>query len=257
MLALVAEAWNNKCTMTERPYDDRAESFLQVGDVVCEVATRHCHIDVDDVTHERWRQLMALLREVDTLHDDRGVEADDIIAQLESFDEFADRYPDLTAEKLGGQTHQKLLRRTRQLLKIGAHVASTKSVQRFVALRVNEGRHTAGLLHDSATHETASQPAFEHSFLPAMQSLGIAASTIDSILDARMDARDKKISVVPTAEYYAKLGGATLKHMMPGMAAILNPRIMYEFAVMSKTRLQNRLKHRNSNTTSLRIFRDV
>ena len=240
--------------MTTETYDDRAESFFSVGDVTYEVATKHCGLKVDELTHERWRQLLGLLREVDTMHDDLGVEADEVIDRLELFEDFAERYPELTPDKLG-QAHDKLLRRTRQLLKLGAYVSSADSVERFVALRVNEARHTANLLEDSATPETVNQPEFYDSFLPAMQSLGIAASTIDSMLDGRMDLRDGKMSLRPNAEYYAKLGGATLHHMGPGLRSLMSPKIMYEFARMSKMRLDNRLQNRNSRTTSLRIFR--
>lgn len=240
--------------MTTETYDDRAESFFRVGDVTYEVATKHCGLRVDELTHERWRQLLGLLREVDTMHDDLDIPADEVLSRLESFEDFSERYPDLTPDQLG-PAHGKLLSRTRQLLKLGAYVSSVDSVDRFVALRVNEARHTANLLEDSATTEVTEQPEFHSRFLPAMQSLGIAASTIDSMLDARMDVGDGKLSLRPDFEYYAKLGGATLHHMGPGLRSLINPRIMLEFSHMSKMRLDNRLKNRSSQTTSLRIFR--
>lgn len=242
--------------MSEQLYDDRAESFLHVGDVAYQIATKYCRVEVDEVTHRRWRELLGLLREVDTMHDDLGMTAPEVIEQLGTFDEFAERYPELAPDRIGEETHQRLIGRTQQLLKIGRYISTADSVNRFVALRVNEGRHTANLLSDSATPKTRRQERFTTSFLPTIQSLGICASTIDSMIDGRMDRRDQKIAVDLTKEYYGKLGGATLRHLFPGMMAPLHPRVLYEFGVMSKNRLKNRLTHPQSETTSLRIFQD-
>ena len=235
--------------------DDRAESFLQVGDVARKVAERHSNVDVDAVTHERWRQLMGLLREVDTLVDDTDTTKEQAVTMLDDFALFADRYPALTPALLGEDTHEKLLARTRQLLKIGEFVASATSVDRFVKLRINEGRQTANLLSDSATPYVLQQPAFYDSFLPTMQALGVAASTIDSITDARVDYRSQKLTLTPNSRYYTQLIKATAEYAPRGVMALLHPVIMKEFAFMSTVRLRNRMRHGMTESSSFNNFR--
>ncbi|MDB5167780.1 MAG: hypothetical protein JWO55_38 [Candidatus Saccharibacteria bacterium] len=123
--------------------DDRADSFLQVGDVAWYIAQRHSHVSVDDVTHDRWRQLMALLREFDTLVDDTSITNDEAMQRLRHFSEFDERYPALSPKILGSETSEALLYRTEKLLKLGQFIARAETPERFVKLRVNEGIQTA------------------------------------------------------------------------------------------------------------------
>ena len=234
--------------------DDRADSFLQVGDVAKKVAECHSNVDVDELTHERWRQLMGLLREVDTLVDDTSATKEQVMVMLNDFTPFSERYPALTPESLGENTHEKLLVRTQHLLTLGEFVAHATSVERFVKLRVNEGRQTANLLEDSATPYVLEQPAFYDSFLPAMQALGVTASTIDSITDARADYRNHKIALTPGLEYYRQLTKATIEYSPGSISALMHPAIMKEFAVMSIVRLRNRMRHGVTDSSSLHNF---
>ena len=237
-----------------RAVDDRADSFLQVGDVAKRVAESHSNISIDGVTHERWRQLMGLLREVDTLVDDTSTTKEQVLLMLSDFTPFSDRYPALAPEVLGENIHKKLLGRTQHLLRLGEFVANATSVERFVKLRISEGRQTANLLEDSATSYVLEQPDFYASFLPAMQSLGVAASTIDSITDARADYRNHKIALTPSSKYYGQLAKVTMEYAPRSIDALLHPAIMKEFAVMSMVRLRNRIRHGMTDSSSLNNF---
>lgn len=184
--------------MTERSdyiFDDRAESFLQVGEVAAHVAERHAGVTLDTATHERWRQLMALLREVDTLADDDKMPADELMVALRDFSIFGERYPALSPDTIGAEKHAALLGRTQRLLHLSELVSRESSVKRFTALRVAEGRETANLLQDSASETVVSQPGFAERFMPAIRSLGVTATLIDSILDAHVDKRTGKIAI--------------------------------------------------------------
>lgn len=236
------------------PIDDRAESFLQVGDVAWYIAEKHSQVSVDEVTHARWRQLMALLREFDTLVDDTPITDDTALERLRDFSEFKERYPALSPDALGQERSDALLQRTKKLLKLGHFVARAETSDRFVKLRINEGRQTANLLEDSATDYVKRQPNFTEKFLPAMQSLGIVACTIDSITDARQDYRMGKIVIQPDKDFYRPLIGASIFHAKLGGLALLHPSVMGQFAEMSVTRLRNRIAHGRTDSSSLNNF---
>lgn len=237
-----------------QPLDDRADSFLQVGDVAYHVAETHAGVLVDETTHERWRQLMALLREFDTLVDDTAISQEEALARLHDFTEFEARYQALRPEELGGETFGRLYRRTERVLKLGHFVAAADTPERFVALRVNEGRQTANLLQDSATDYVSSQENFSTRFLPAIRSLGATACTLDSITDARQDYLSGKINITPDAKYYRQLAGASLAHAAPGTRALLHRPVMRQFVIMSAARLRNRITNGVSPSSSLHNF---
>ncbi len=246
--------WHNYPMEMSQPIDDRAESFLQVGDVAWYIAEKHSHVSVDDVTHERWRQLMALLREFDTLVDDTSITNDKALQRLRDFTEFKERYPALSPDSLGSERSEALLWRTRRLLKLGQFIAQAETPERFVKLRINEGVQTANMLDDSATDYVKRQPNFTQRFLPVMRSLGTVACTIDSITDARQDYRTGKIAIRPDGDYYRPLVGASIAHAKLGAQALLHPSVMRQFAEMSMTRLRNRIAHGRTDSSSLNNF---
>ncbi len=55
---------------------------------------------VDDLTTQRWRELLGLLREFDTLVDDTHIDTEEALAQLKDFDFFRNTYPRLSPEQL-------------------------------------------------------------------------------------------------------------------------------------------------------------
>ena len=233
------------------PIDDRAESFLQVGDVAWHIAEKHSNVSVDDVTHQRWRQLMGLLREFDTLVDDTPITDADALNRLRDFSEFESRYPALSPAELGPELFEALLQRTQRLLKLGHFVAQSETPDRFVKLRLNEGIQTANLLGDSATDCVKEQPNFNDKFLPTMRSLASVACTLDSITDAREDYRRGKIKIQPNGNYFKPLIGASVTHAQLGARALLHPAVMWQFAEMSVIRLRNRIVHGKTDSSSL------
>jgi hypothetical protein len=62
-----------------------------IGDIIATIAHNH-GIDVDAQTNERWRDVLSLLREFDTLADDSGISHHDALQELASFDRFAEHY---------------------------------------------------------------------------------------------------------------------------------------------------------------------
>ena len=64
--------------------DDRSDSFRMIGDIIATIAHNH-GIDVDAQTNERWRDVLSLLREFDTLADDSGISHHDALQELASF----------------------------------------------------------------------------------------------------------------------------------------------------------------------------
>lgn len=238
----------------ENAIDDRAESFLQVGTVAKVIAEKHCDISIDDQTHNRWAQLMGLLREADTLADDTDVSSEEVLERLGDFSEFEDRYPALTNEAIGEDVREQLLTRTARVLRLGKQVARAISMDRFIALRIVEGREVTSYLEDAATPEVLAQTEFQDSFMPTMRSMAITANLLDSFTDGVMDYRQGKIARKPDGEYHRALLSAIPVQAKLASRALLHLPVMQEFAVMSGHRLVNRIKHRTSPTSSLAIF---
>lgn len=233
-------------------FDDRAESFFRVGEVAARIARVHAGVDIDDETRERWRQLMALLREIDTLADDEGVDRETIMSALEDFSPFAPYYAALIPQN--DDRHARLLARTEKIFTLGDVIACETSPMRFAALRIAEGRETANLLDDSASDYVRNQSQFRETFMPTMHSLAISATLLDSILDARADKVAGKISIATDAEYYKSLACGLLRHSRLGAVALLHGSVMSEFGAMSMDRMRNRIKHGARRYSSLHLF---
>jgi hypothetical protein len=236
-----------------RPIDDRAESFRQIGDVAKVIAERHCGVAIDTLTHRRWQETMAVLREVDTYADDYASSDDDVLRLLNQ-GALDDRYPLLSEENLGQETKHRMLDRTERILKIGRAVKNATSVDDFISLRVQEGSETALYLSDTATNFVYNQAAFTRTFEPTLRSMAVTANLLDSITDGRMDHGENKMTLEPNREYYRRLAGATYREAGLGSRALLHLPVMQEFATMSWRRLRNRMTVGRSATSSMNIF---
>jgi hypothetical protein len=102
-----------------QPLDDRAGAYRKSGDMVAAIARRHNHLDIDDTTQERWRQLMGLMREVDTWADDTDATHEEVLLGLMDFGLFQERYPALAPGELTFESHLAMLTRARRILKVG------------------------------------------------------------------------------------------------------------------------------------------
>ena len=227
----------------DKPIDDRAEAYRKSGDLVAAIARSHNHLDVDELTVERWRQLMGLMREVDTWADDTDATREDVLMGLIDFSIFKDRYPALAPGQLKIETHLSLLKRADRILKVGEFASRELSVRRFVALRVIEARETVNMLGDVATPHVAEQPGFDEEFMPVVRALGEAATLWDSLIDGRQDVRAGKQVLEPGAEYHSALTGAMLRRVKLGGAALLHFAPYVHLGAKAGERVVNRVKN--------------
>ena len=224
-------------------WDDRAPAYLKSGDLAVAIARQHHSIDIDTTTHQRWRQLMGLMREIDTWADDTDVSPEEVCAGLEAFDDFKELYPELSPEKLGLDAQHALLQRTAKILQLGTYIAETNSVERFVALRIAEARESVNLFEDTATQHVIEQPQFSSEFMPTLRSLGEAATLWDSLIDGRYDTRVGKQLLTPSSEYYVKITTAMLQRTKLGGAALLHAGPLLQVGIKGGLRVLNRIDH--------------
>lgn len=247
LLMLVAFSLSNYAeSMTEKKqyvWDDRAPAYLKSGDLAVAIARQHHGIDIDATTHQRWRQLMGLMREIDTWVDDTDVSSQEVYEGLRGFDDFKELYPELAPDSLGLDAQHALLQRTAKILQLGTYIAQTDSVERFVALRIAEARESVNLFEDTATQHVAEQPQFTSEFMPTLRSLGEAATLWDSLIDGRHDTRIGKQLLTPSQEYYAKVTAAMLQRAKLGGAALLHRGPLLQVGIKGGLRVLNRIDH--------------
>lgn len=235
-------------------WDDRAPAYLKSGDLAAAIAKQHHGLDIDPTTHQRWRQLMALMREVDTWADDTDVSPEDVYAGLESFDDFKELYPALAPDSLGTEAQHDLLRRTEKILKLGNYIADTTSVTRFIALRIAEARESVNLFEDTATAHVKEQPRFASDFMPTLRSLGEAATLWDSVIDGSRDTKMGKQALGLSPEYYIKTTGAMLMRGKLGGKALLHTGPFLHLGIKGGLRVVNRIKHGVPDYSNMRLF---
>jgi hypothetical protein len=226
-----------------QPLDDRAGAYRRSGNMIAAIARRHNHLDIDEQTEERWRQLMGLMREVDTWADDTDATRDDVLSGLINSEMFRDRYPDLAPGELSVEAHLALLRRTNHILRVGELASREVSPRRFMVFRIIEARETVNMFGDTATAHVAEQPGFREEFLPTPRALGEAATLWDSLIDGRQDVRAGKQVLRPNPEYYARLTGAMLRRVKLGGAALLHFEPNKHIAAKVGERVTNRVKN--------------
>lgn len=224
-------------------WDDRAPAYLKSGDLAVAIARQHHGLDIDTTTHQRWRQLMGLMREIDTWADDTDVSAQEVYAGLEDFDDFKELYPELAPNRLGPDAQHALLRRTAKILQLGTYIAETNSVERFVALRIAEARESVNLFEDTATQHVTEQPQFASEFMPTLRSLGEAATLWDSLIDGKLDTRTGKQILTPSPEYYTKITTSMLQRAKLGGTALLHTGPLLQLGIKGGLRVLNRLDH--------------
>lgn len=235
-------------------WDDRAPAYLKSGDLAVAIAKQHHDLDIDATTHERWRQLMALLREVDTWADDTNVTSEEVHAGLESFDDFKDLYPALAPENLDAEARDRLLRRTDKILKLGHYIAHTDSLTRFITLRIAEARESVNLFEDTATPHVSEQPRFKSEFMPTLRSLGQAATLWDSVIDGWRDSKTGKQILEPNLNYYIRTTGAVLQQGKPAGKALMHTGPFIHIGIKGALRVVNRIQHGIPEYSTVRLF---
>jgi hypothetical protein len=236
------------------PFDDRAEAYTKSGDMVVAIARTHAGVDVDEETHARWRQMMGLMREVDTWADDTDATTFDVVEGLATFELFRERYPDLAPEKMDPSMHEALALRTIRILKLGQSVAQAETPKRYVALRIAEAREAVNLFDDTASPYVHEQSAFDQRLMPTLRALGETATLWDSIIDGKKDVRTGKQVVEPSPEYYARLTSAMLVRAARGAPALLHVEPNVQLAIKVGMRVKNRISNGVPEYSSLRTF---
>ncbi|HEX8182814.1 MAG TPA: hypothetical protein VF575_04410 [Candidatus Saccharimonadales bacterium] len=209
-------------------WDATYPAYYQLADVLKSVAESHCNVHIDNLTLLRWRELMGIMREIDTHVDDTAATPLSTISEIQRFDIFRDRYPNLTPEALQPNVHNNLLSRTNTILRIGHYLTRANSVYRFIRLRGAEAVQTAELFADSATEEVRSQPQFSDTFMPILRELGIAACMLDSAHDAPDDYRQNKITLQPKVSFRMRTAIAAAKHTIPLLGVSFHKPVLHE-----------------------------
>lgn len=235
-------------------WDDRAPAYLKSGDLAVAMATEHYGLDIDDTTHQRWRQLMGLMREVDTWADDTGVSPEVVQEGLRDFTSFKVLYPALAPGEVGPETSAALLRRTAKILHLGQYASAAASPRRFVALRIAEARESVNLFEDVATDHVRQQEGFDLQFMPGLRALGEAATLWDSLIDGKSDWRKGDQALKPNPEYYAQTTKAMLQRTKLGGAALLHVKPLVHLGAKGVLRAVNRLQHGVPEYSTLRLF---
>lgn len=217
--------------MNSQSFDNRADGFRQIGDVIRSVAVHHSKVDVDEITHERWRQLMGLMRELDTYNDalthnwtDSTRSSMRLLTDASS--PFFDRYPALFPDTIEPKSYEALVKRARSIINLGQFATATHNLNHFVAIRTLEAKQTANLLYDSASPFVKTQPAFFDSFMPLARSYAIGANFYDTFIDARRDYEQKQLKIKPDTTFYRRVGLLALKHMVPVTKAAFHPAVL-------------------------------
>ena len=236
-------------------WDDRAPAYLKSGDMAVAMATEHYGLDIDAATHERWRQLMGLMREVDTWADNTDVSPGEVCAGLADFTAFKDLYPALAPGEVSTETRVRLLRRTARILRLGRYALRADSPVRFVALRVAEARETVDLFEDVATDYVNGQSDFGQRFMPTLRALGEAATLWDSLVDGKSDWRKGDQILKPNPEYYSQITAAMLQRTKLGGAALLHFKPLMHLGIKGGLRVVNRIKHGIPDYSTLHLFR--
>jgi len=240
--------------MSFEPIDDRWKSYMRLGDMMVSIAERHHHIDIDETTHARWRQLMGIMREVDTWVDDTDVTPQEVLRGIESFDRFRARYPDIAPEALDQSVTESRLARVDRIIKLGVQVATTTSIEEFIEARLGEADETIGFFGDAATPYVQSQPDFKEKCMPTLQAMGEFSVLWDSITDGRSDVKLSRQALVPNGEYYKKLGSAALERLRFTRGASRHFEPWRHFAAHAGIRLVNRFKNGIPEYSTLRVI---
>lgn len=194
-------------------WKDDAEKYRQLADLLRAIAEQYCNTPIDETTRHRWREIVALMMEVDSYIDNRivpGVSTETkIVEELESFDRFRGRYPHITPEVLGEAVWMRLECTAREIVGHFQLLMEVTSYDEYVQHRTNEAVATAKLFDVCATDVVASNPTFHEKFMPILERLGISACMLDSAYDLANDYKEGKTSLRPSwsrieADYFMK-----------------------------------------------------
>ena len=238
-------------TLKNQERDDRSDSFRMIGDLITTIA-KHDGIDVDERTSARWRDLLGLLREFDTLVDDQGISHKQGLAELQNFSRFKDNYPTLGPPEIDDDTHARMVNRVELILHLGQAIACTRDRDEFVRLRTEEAAETAELLADCASGDTTTQAGFYTRFMPTLRAMATSANFLDTLADYRQDRREQKVQLEPSTTTALLLAQTALANLVRSKHIFTDTQVMKGFYDMSVMRLKNRIEHGKTPYSSLK-----
>lgn len=228
-------------------WDTRYEYYVQLADLLSVIAQERANVHIDEPTLGRWRDLMGIMREIDTFADsqkDSPVQIEVILEYLQNFDIFGERYPSIANEAISSDTRRDLLRRTRNILLLGRRAATTTSNRRLVTLRGAEAVQTAEIFADSASPEVLSQENFSGVFMPLLREMGVAACFLDSLHDADDDYQAGQLGKKPTIAYKAWLSAGIMRRVPALVRTCTKPRVLKEIGRAAKIHAGRRMHQR-------------
>lgn len=205
--------------------DDRSLAYSHTGDLLASIAETR-GVQLDDTTRLRWREVMVLLREVDTMADTKPDGHHAALDALKSYETFRTIAPSLSPEHLGSTTHQQMLRRAETIFILSDRHRSAATVDDYIDARVDEAVESTNLLRDSASEHVYSQESFERQFMPTARNLGICANLLDSIVDLSKDHARGEVQFTPTASVYRQLAARAIHHSTSDALVLFRPDTM-------------------------------
>jgi len=230
--------------ISREPWDTSYSYYQQLAELLSSVAHSHSNVEIDDETLLRWRDLMGIMREIDTRADDSGAEHEEVLSQLENFEIFEDRYPHITPSVVGSETFSRLVSRTRKILKLGEFVSKATIPSRFIKLRASEAVNTAEVFRDSATESVLSQDQFNNNFMPLLRTMAITACFIDSAHDLKKDYEDGKSVLQPLPSTRLVMATKALGMSKAIAPVVLHGDVFVQTAEAAKLQFQR--KHRSA-----------
>lgn len=228
-------------------WDERYGSYIQLADLLSVIAQERTGVHIDEPTLGRWRDLMGIMREIDTFADsqeDSPAKIEAVLEALRGFDIFGERYPSITNEAISSDMRRHLLRRTRNILLLGRRAATTTSNRRLVTLRGAEAVQTAEIFADSASPEVLSQENFSGVFMPLLREMGVAACFLDSLHDADDDYQAGQLGKKPTIAYKAWLSAGIMRRVPALVRTCTKPRVLKEIGRAAKIHAGRRMHQR-------------
>lgn len=213
-------------------WNDQADRYRQLGDLLRVIAEDHCGIAVDHTTHQRWREIMGLMTEVDNYVDNRIVTGtgtpEELVAELEAFIRFRDRYPHLAPEVVDQQTWQAMKGTATDIISSFLVLRETQTYEDYMAARRTEAEATAGLFAACATDTVREQPAFYGEFMPILERVGVGACFLDSANDLADDYKSGISSLDPRIGYRLRLLGSAFREALPEIGVARHGRVFRE-----------------------------
>lgn len=224
-------------------WDDRAPSFRLLADATSYIAKRN-GVKLDETTYNRVSDMGGLIREVDTLRDDMGATAEEILALLNNYSDFEEVYPHLSPEALGEEKWGVTLSNAEEVFGIGARAILLTDPYEYARLRLDESIKSAQLVTDIATDPVTSVPAYGANFVPAMENFTVGVTFFDSLLDGFIDYRKGKTNVKPDWEYYTAIRNVGRTGMRSVMKLMFTGPILPVLTLeMARQRIHTRVRN--------------